>query len=159
MEKETDVFQRWGEAMTGGYQVIPNLVFLLQNKLQLSSHQLVIVLNLSMHWWKRSDLPFVRPSTLAKRMGISRRTVERQLKALCDMGLVQKKLLPANARTTATIGYDLTGLVARIERMRPAEAKSRKVAAGIDRLRTERAAETLRDLASRTDGSPYGLRG
>ncbi len=159
MEKDTDVFQRWGEAMTGGYQVIPNLVFLLQNKLHLSSHQLVIVLNLSMHWWKKSDLPFVRPSTMAKRMGISRRTVERQLKALCDMGLVQKKWLPENAKTTATIGYDLTGLVARIERMRPAEAKSRKVAAGIDGLRAERAAGTLRDLASRTDGSPFDLRG
>jgi len=79
--------------MTEPTQVIPNLVFLLQNKLHLSSHQLVIVLNLSMHWWKKSDLPFVGPSTMAKRMGTSRRTVERQLKALCDMGLVQKKCL------------------------------------------------------------------
>jgi hypothetical protein len=143
MQKETDVFERWGEAMVGGYQVVPNLVFLLQNRLRLSSHQLVILLNLSMHWWKKSDLPFVRPSTLAKRMGISRRTVERQLKGLCEMGLVQKQWLPENARTTATIGYDLSGLVARIERMRPAEAKSVMVARRIDGLRADRAADAL----------------
>jgi len=121
--------------MVGGYQVIPNLVLLLQNKLRLSSHQLVILLNLSMHWWKKGDLPFVRPSTMAKRMGISRRTVERQLKTLCDMGLVQRKWLPQSTQTSATIGYDLTGLVLRIERMRPAEAKSTKVAERINRLR------------------------
>jgi len=145
--------------MAGGYQVVPNLVFLLQNKLRLSSHQLVILLNLSMHWWKKEKLPFVRPSTLAKRMGISRRTVvERQLKLLCDIGLVQKARLPPNARTTATIGYDLTGLVTRLERMRPAEAKSPKVAARIDDLRAERAAEAMRDMTSRAGGSPFDLR-
>lgn len=159
MLKETDVFERWGEAMGGGYQVVPNLVFLLQNKLGLSSHQVVILLNLSMHWWRKPDLPFVRPSTLAKRMGISCRTVERQLKALCDMGLVQKKALPVSAKTTATTGYDLTGLVERLERMGPKEPKSMKVAVGIERVRTRRAAATLRDMASPSSDSPPELRG
>lgn len=154
MSKETDVFERWGEAMGGGYQVVPNLVFLLQNKLGLSSHQVIILLNLSMHWWRKSDLPFVRPSTLAKRMGISRRTVERHLRALCDMGLVQKKALPISARTTATIGYDLAGLVARIARMAPKEPRSMKVAVGIDGVLTRNAAAALRDLASPSGNSP-----
>jgi len=143
MAKESDVFERWGEAMLGGYQVVPNLIFLLQSKLRLSSHQVVILLNLSMHWWKKSDLPFVRPTTMAKRMGISRRTVERELKGLCDMGLVQKKRLPDDARTTATIGYDLAGLVVRIERMGPTEPKNRKVAAGINEMRTRKEAALL----------------
>lgn len=159
MSNETDVFERWGEAMVGGYQLVPNLVFLLQSKLGLSSHQVVILLNLSMHWWRKPDLPFVRPSTLAKRMGISRRTVERQLKALCDMGLVQKKALPVNARTTATIGYDLAGLVARIEKMAPKEPRSKKVAARINGLRARAAAAALTNMASPAINSPSELRG
>lgn len=41
-------------------------------------------------------------------MGVSRRTVERELKELCDMGLVEKKPLPDHLSGNGyTIGYDL----------------------------------------------------
>ena len=57
--KETDAFAKWGRVMGGGFQVIPNHLLRLQNHLGLSSLQMVILLNLCMHWWKKEDLPFI----------------------------------------------------------------------------------------------------
>jgi hypothetical protein len=36
----------------------------------LDSIDVVILLNITLHWWEMSDLPHPRPSTIAKRMGI-----------------------------------------------------------------------------------------
>lgn len=158
---EKDVFERWGESMAGGYQVIPNQLLRLQQKLGLSSHQIVILLNLSMHWWRKKDLPFVGASLIAKRMGISRRTVERQLKDLYDRGLVERKPLPeAVSGYEDTIGYDLSGLVAELATLTPAEAKSSKLALRIQELRADRAeAEAREKRARRKSASSSELRG
>lgn len=161
MRQDTDVFERWGQALAGGFQVVPNELFRLQRMLGLSSHQVVILLNLSMHWWKKKNLPFVGPNIIAKRMGVSRRTVERQLKELCDKGLVQRKPLRESIRanTGYRIGYDLAGLVARLEMMSPDEPKSIKLAERINGLRAERAAAALEDMTRQEASSSSELRG
>lgn len=138
---EKDVFDKWGEAMAGGYQIVPNQLLRLQRKLGLSSPQVVILLNLSMHWWKKKDLPFAGPSIIAKRMGVSQRTVERQLKELCDMGLVEKKPLPEHVNGNGhTTGYDLRRLVTELEALTKNEAKSGKLAGKIKEWRSAQAA-------------------
>jgi predicted transcriptional regulator len=121
--------------MAGGYQVVPNQLFRLQNTLGLSSIQVVILLNLSMHWWRKKDLPFITPYHIAKRMGVSRRTIERQLRQLCDIGLVQKRRLDEVEAINGNprVGYDLSGLISVLEEM-PVETKSRKLARRLDAL-------------------------
>jgi DNA-binding HxlR family transcriptional regulator len=133
--RETDAFDRWGRAMAGGYQVVPNQLLRLQKSLGLSSHQVVILLNLSMHWWKKKDLPFITSYHIAKRMGMSRRTVERQLRKLCDRGYVQKKTLPDHEDMNGEprVGYDLSGLILALESS-PVEVKSRNLQRRIDAL-------------------------
>jgi predicted transcriptional regulator len=133
--RDTDAFDRWGRAMAGGYQVVPNQLFRLQNTLGLSSIQVVILLNLSMHWWRKKDLPFITPYHIAKRMGVSRRTIERQLRQLCDIGLVQKRRLDEVEAINGNprVGYDLSGLISVLEEM-PVETKSRKLARRLDAL-------------------------
>lgn len=160
-ELESDVYERWGEAMAGGYQILPNQLLRLQHKLGLSSNQIVILLNLSMHWWKKKDLPFPGPSIMARRMGVSRRTVERQLKELCDMELIEKKPLHKNKRANGfTMGYDLGGLVARLESMTRGQAKSGKLADRVNELRAAREADAAqKDMTRRVSTSSSELRG
>jgi DNA-binding transcriptional ArsR family regulator len=134
--RETDGFSKWGQAMGGGYQIVPHQLLRLQKTLGLTSHQLVILLNLSMHWWRKRDLPFITPYHIAKRMGMSRRTVERQLKKLTEMGYLQKKILTGSEdfNGEARVGYDLSGLVSVLESM-PIEIKSKTLQRRIDALR------------------------
>ena len=130
----TDAFDRWGRAMSGGYQVIPNQLLREQQRLRLSSHQVVILLNLSMHWWRREDLPFITPHNIAKRMGVSRRTVERQLKKLCDMGYVERKRVYDEGDVDdPKVRYDLSGLIRKLE-SKPVEIKSPALQRRIDAL-------------------------
>jgi hypothetical protein len=74
--------EKWGEALDAGFQVIPNILFWEQTSLKLDAVDVVILLNLTSHWWESKDRPFITPSTIATRMNISRRTVERRIKRL-----------------------------------------------------------------------------
>jgi DNA-binding HxlR family transcriptional regulator len=131
---DTMEFDRWGRAMSGGYQVIPNQLFRQQQRLRLSSHQVVILLNLAMHWWRPKDLPFISPHKIAKRMGVSRRTVERQLKKLCDMGYVERKRVDDEQGVDSPkVRYDLSGLIRKLE-SKPIEIKSTTLQRRIDAL-------------------------
>jgi DNA-binding HxlR family transcriptional regulator len=77
---------------------------------------------------------------------VSQRTVERQLKELCDMGLLEKKPLPEHINSNGhTMGYDLRRLVSELESLTKGEAKSGKLAERIKELRAARAAAAVRE--------------
>jgi DNA-binding MarR family transcriptional regulator len=50
----------------------------------------VVLLNMNMHWRQKRDFPFPRPAIIAKRMGISKRTVERRIGKLVKAGLLER---------------------------------------------------------------------
>ncbi len=85
-----------------------------QSALELSSIELVVLLNLITHWWRADELPYVRPTTIANRMGVDRRTVERSLRSLEARDLIRR--LPGERRKgKLTIRrFDLSGLVNRL---------------------------------------------
>src|SRR6267143_530824 len=74
--------EKWGEALRSGFLVVPATLLRNQYMLGLDSGELLVLLNLLLHWWKADDLPFPHTSTLAKRMGVSRRTVQRLVESL-----------------------------------------------------------------------------
>lgn len=106
--------QRWGPAVRSGrigYTAVPNVLLRSQARLGLSSTEMVVVLNLLLHWWEPDDWPYPHPVHIATRMGVSRRTVERTLVALQTKGLVEQ--LPGrsvNGRPNVR-PYNLSGLV------------------------------------------------
>jgi hypothetical protein len=57
-------------------------LFQAQSSLAIDPVDLVILLNISLHWWGASSLPYPAPSRIAARMGVSRRTIERRLISL-----------------------------------------------------------------------------
>ena len=55
-----------------------------------------MLLNVLMHWWYRDQKPFPRPTTIARRMGSTVRTVQRAITKLEREGLVQRQRGPKN---------------------------------------------------------------
>jgi hypothetical protein len=80
----------WGSALAGGVQVIPNVLVRAQAHLGLDAVDVVVLLNMNMHWRQKGDFPFPRPMIIAKRMGISKRTVERRIEKLVKAGLLER---------------------------------------------------------------------
>jgi hypothetical protein len=100
MDIETDladggqIYAKWGEAARAGYQAVPDLLFKHQDTLKLSPTELVVLLNILMHWWYTHQKPFPRPTTIARRMGSTVRTVQRAITKLEAEGLLVRRITP-----------------------------------------------------------------
>jgi hypothetical protein len=112
--------QKWGdECIAAGYQIFPDVLLKCQRFMNLEPIDVVILLNITMQWWKFDDLPYPRPSALAKRMAVSTRTVERRIANLQKLGLLVRRS-SEEVRGKTVRRYDLSGLV--IELKKYAEA-------------------------------------
>jgi hypothetical protein len=108
--------KKWGTAGKAGFQVIPNVLFRAQQYLGLDSIDVVILLNITVHWWGANSLPFPSPAIISQRMGVSRRTVERRLEILERKGFLKrlKPSVPAKGKPKVR-KFELTGLVEKLE--------------------------------------------
>jgi len=88
------VYDKWGEAARAGFQAVPDLLFKHQENLKLNPTELVVLLNVLMHWWYRHQKPFPRPTTIARRMGSTVRTVQRAITKLETEGLLTRQVGP-----------------------------------------------------------------
>ncbi|WP_434056202.1 helix-turn-helix domain-containing protein [Roseibium sp.] len=82
---------KWKEAGEAGFQVLPDLLLKKQSELGLSATDLVVLINVTMHWWYREQRPFPRTTTIASRMGVDNRTVQRSMKKLTQLGLMKRE--------------------------------------------------------------------
>jgi hypothetical protein len=108
----TPITDKWGSALAGGFQVIPNVLVRAQAHLGLDAVDVVVLLNINLHWWRKGDLPFPRPAMIGKRMGVSKRTVERRIEKLVKVGLLERVALTGGGNLR---GYRLDGLVKRLQ--------------------------------------------
>src|SRR5262249_31588665 len=92
---------------------VPVILMFHQSDLGISSEEINVLLNLMAHRFEPDRMPFVRPATIAKRMGVSERTVQRLLSRMRRRGFVDKV---KGESATGTPAYDLMPL---IERLRP----------------------------------------
>lgn len=122
MIEKQSVIQKWGEeTCESGWVSIPTVLLFAQNELNISSTEMVVLLNLLVHWWTRSSKPFPSQTGIAFRTGLTPKTVQ---KALHEME--KKKLLAIHktARSNLVTGgrnlYDLSPLVERLSIIAPA---------------------------------------
>jgi hypothetical protein len=108
--------QKWGdECIDSGYQIFPDVLLKCQRFMDLEPIDVVILLNITMQWWKYDDLPYPRPSALARRMAVSTRTVERRIARLQKQGLLVRR--PSEEVKGKTVRkYDLSGLVTELKK-------------------------------------------
>ena len=106
--------QKWGSALDGGFQLVPDLLLRHQRELKLTSSDLVVLLHLTMAWWERDRHPYPRTSTIARRMNTSERTVQRSIERLRKSKLLHKttaKLADPEKRPA----FDLSPLAERLQ--------------------------------------------
>lgn len=121
LDSNYSLHEKWGEALDDGFVVIPAALLRYQTKLQISDGELVVLMNLIMAWWRVSERPFPRTSTLAKRMGVSARTVQRHIERLEEKGFIRRVWASARQDTKQhAIEYDLKGTVELLKQNRKA---------------------------------------
>jgi DNA-binding transcriptional ArsR family regulator len=117
---------RLGEEVTAtGFQPVPDVLLFHQADLGLRSEDLNVLLQITAHWFFPERMPFPRPTTIARRMGVSPRTVQRSLSRLREMQLIAK------TTTDEKEAYDLRPLMQRLKgfaiRRLAARAKTHQV--------------------------------
>lgn len=85
------IYKKFGEASLAGFQAVPDVLFKNQKKLGLSATDLTVLLNVLMHWWYVDKMPYPRATTIAGRMGVSGRTVQRSLSRLEALGFLLRE--------------------------------------------------------------------
>ncbi len=81
---------KWGPAAMAGFQGVPDLLLKNQSRLDLTATEMLVLLNITMHWWYPDQRPFPRSTIIAKRMGVETRTVQRAISRLQELKLLQK---------------------------------------------------------------------
>ena len=108
---------KWGEAVGegSGFVAVPVALLRMQTKMGLTATDMMVLINLLAHWWNPEAAVFPRSTTIAKRMGINERTVQRAMRKLVRAGLAELGRDERNRRT-----YRFKGLVDRLNRDLPA---------------------------------------
>lgn len=129
--------QKWGKkTMEVGYTVLPVALLRGQARLKIGMNELAVLVHLIDHWWKPDGMPYPKKQTIAERLGISPKTVQRAIVNLEREGLLIRKERYSNATKGRTSNeYDLSPLVDRLQPIAndmaaaAAEAKAKRKAA------------------------------
>ncbi len=94
------VKEKWQGAVRegSGFVAVPMALLRLQSKYELSATDMLVLINLLGHWWEPTSPVYPRSSTIAKRMGVTKRTVQRSTKTLEKKGLLERDKLPDGKR-------------------------------------------------------------
>jgi len=94
------VEHKWRGAVDthSGFAAVPVSLLRYQADLKLSATDIVVLCNLIAHWWQPDAPVFPRTGTIAKRMGVDARTVQRSLKRLVDLGYIDRDYLENGRR-------------------------------------------------------------
>ncbi|WP_036114657.1 MULTISPECIES: helix-turn-helix domain-containing protein [Luteibacter] len=124
---------KWGKAvMRRGFVIVPSILLRAQGRLGLSGTQLAILLQLIDWWMDAKKHPWSSKETLAVRIGISERQLQRQVAQLEKAKLVQRveKITNHGKRPN---GYDLSGLVSRLKALAPEFKAAAKASTDVEK--------------------------
>ena len=127
--------QKWGvEVISVGFVILPSILFRAQAWLGLKATHLALILQLAEFWWYDDQLPWPSKRTLAERMGLSEKQVQRLAKDLEDRGYIRRRsrMTPHGQTSNA---YDLAGLVAKLKTLAPEFIEAKKAPRTVERRR------------------------
>ncbi|WP_335919110.1 helix-turn-helix domain-containing protein [Shewanella algae] len=119
--KKNILESKWGEdALLMGWTSIPSSLLFLQSDLHISANSMNVLLHLVMHWWDDKRKPHPSQQSIAKRMGVSIRTVQRAIYELEESGLLLKQTTSKDHPVYRGRNlYDLSPLIATLQTMTP----------------------------------------
>jgi hypothetical protein len=119
--------KKFGKPVMGvGFCITPSLLMKAQARIGLNPVQFNIVLQLLDQWWEAERRPWPAKATLAERMGMSDRQIQRHIAEMEGAGLVQRipRTSPGKGKTSNE--YDLTGLVNKLKELEPEFTKAKQ---------------------------------
>lgn len=111
--------KKWGvTAMKPGFVILPSLLLKAQSRLGLNCTQLATLLQLSEFWWHEGKYPWPKKETLAQRLGLSTKQVQRTIADLEKGGfLIREVRMGQNGQKSNA--YNMAGLVKKLNAIAP----------------------------------------
>ena len=111
--------KKWGvDVMAVGFCILPSLLFRAQHRLGLKSTHLAVILQLADFWWYDDKLPFPKKQTIAERVGLKEKQVQRLVRDLQQRGYL-KRIERKTPHGQTSNSYDLSGLVKKLKELAP----------------------------------------
>ncbi|WP_334007902.1 helix-turn-helix domain-containing protein [Burkholderia orbicola] len=120
-----------GDALLPGFTVIPAIMLREQHTLRLNDGEMLVAMHMLLAWWEKDRLPYTKSATIAKRMGVTARTVQRHMKGLEEKGCLRKVVDPSDSEKTS---FDLAPLVARLQELGRKAHAARWKAQSVDQV-------------------------
>lgn len=116
------VKEKWQGAVTSGsgFVAVPMALLRLQSNYGLTPTDMLVLINLLAHWWDPKMPVYPRSTTIAKRMGVDKRTVQRSTHKMARFGLIERDKLPDGRRI-----FSFDSLALRLARDVPAAHMAR----------------------------------
>lgn len=131
-KKPSSTERIWGKAVyKHGYAGIPSILIQAQRRLGINTTQMNIIVQLLDYWHEPSRKPFPTKRDLAKRMGVTEKTIQNNIRDLEQAGYVQREMRRTAAGDWNSNIYHLDGLIAKVQAVEPefsAEKEQRKKA-------------------------------
>lgn len=144
---------KWGDAARAGFQTVPDALLVKQAELGLDPTDIVVLLNLTSYWWFRDMPPFPRTNVVAKRMGVTPRTVQRSMKKLENRGYIRRgHYLTETGETMPAVFFD--GLVGKLLSVARSDVA---LAMRMERrnLPSERSSAKTHEVSEEADNIPF----
>lgn len=122
--------KKFGQAvMSRGQYIVPAILLRAQARLNVSSTQMVVLLQLLDFWWTTESSAHPSIATVAERMAMSTKQVQRTVDALVEKGLIKKinRTMPGRGKTSNQYKFD--GLVKKLQAIEVDFDKARKAKA------------------------------
>lgn len=113
--------QKFGkEVMEPGFTMLPAILLRGQQRLGLSATKLAVLIQLMDYWWFKDNPPRPAQQTLALRLGMSVRQLQRHLKELETAGFLEmeRRHHPGVGGNNPNV-YHLDGLVQKLKKLAP----------------------------------------
>lgn len=115
--KTQAIEQRWTKPLAdAGWTALPNIILERQRDLGLEPIDVNVLLQIAQYWWEPGTPAHPSIGRVAKAIGIDRRTVQRRLRRMEDLGLVESHARHYAQGGRRTNAYTFDGL---IEKARP----------------------------------------
>jgi len=109
-----------------GYTPLPSLLLKAQAKLKLKPVPLNVLLQVIEHWWDADKDPFPSKETIARRMKLSPRQVQRVLTKLEADGFIKRMPRYSGRGQQISNAYSLDGTVQKLKELEPAFTRAKE---------------------------------
>ncbi|MDN7998158.1 helix-turn-helix domain-containing protein [Burkholderia multivorans] len=120
--------KKFGKAVAShGLFVAPALLLRAQARLNVNSTQMVVLLQLLDFWWAVDGSAHPSIATVAERIDLTPKQVQRTVNALVEKGLITRihRTLPSGGKTSNQYKFD--GLIVKLKQIEPDFEKVRKM--------------------------------